>query len=146
MDEDGKITKATKNATRLWHPVTHNSITVKAKATSRSTALSLARGLTAPILHFDEPEFTHEIKTIVENSVSTYKTAAEKSAANGTLYGRIFTCTPKQILSLGVKLSNEFKKNLSNFWELLKRMIRSEVPYYIRYVFNDYRKHSILCM
>lgn len=94
MDDDGKTVKATKNATRLWHPITHNSITVKAKATSRSSALSIARGLTAPILHFDEPEFTHEIKTIVENSVSTYKTAAEKSAENHTLYGRIFTCTP----------------------------------------------------
>ena len=91
MDDDGKTVKATKNATRLWHPITHNSITVKAKATSRSSALSIARGLTAPILHFDEPEFTHEIKTIVENSVSTYKTAAEKSAKNHTLYGRIFT-------------------------------------------------------
>lgn len=94
MDEEGKITKATKNATRLHHPITNNSITVKAKATSRSAALSLARGLTAPILHFDEPEFTHEIKTIVENSVSTYKTAAENSKKNHTLYARIFTCTP----------------------------------------------------
>ena len=91
MDEDGKITKMQKNATRLRHPVTNNSITVKAKATSRSAALSLARGLTAPILHFDEPEFTHEIKTIVENSVSTYRTAADLSKKNHSLYARIFT-------------------------------------------------------
>lgn len=94
MDEDGKVTRAVKNATRMQHPITNNSIRVKPKATSYSAALNLARGLTAPILHFDEPEFTHEIKTIVENSVSTYRTAADNSKKNHTLYSRIFTCTP----------------------------------------------------
>lgn len=94
MDEDGKITKMVKNATRMQHPVTNNSITVKSKATSYAGALNLARGLTAPILHFDEPEFTSHIDVIVQNSVSTFKTAAEKSQKNHTLYGRIFTCTP----------------------------------------------------
>ena len=43
-----------------------------------------------------EPEFTPHIKTIVENSVSTYETAARNAKANGALYGRIFTCTPRQ--------------------------------------------------
>ena len=94
LDDDGKITKAVKNATRMQHPVTHNSIIVKSKATSKDSALSLARGLTAPILHFDEPEFTNKIKIIIENSVSTYQTAAENAKKNGAMYGRIFTCTP----------------------------------------------------
>ena len=100
-DEDGKIVKMKKNATKMVHPVTNNSIIVKPKATSYDSALSLARGLTAPLLHFDEPEFTNYIKTIVDNSVSTYNTAAERSKAAGSIYGRIFTCTPKR--SLGVK-------------------------------------------
>ena len=97
MDEDGKITKAIKNATRIEHPVTHNKVIVKSKATSYDNALSLARGLSASVIHFDEPEFTNHIKTIVENSVSTYNTSAEKSKANGSIYGRIFTCTPKSL-------------------------------------------------
>ena len=95
-DDNGKvkIIKAIKNATKMEHPVTHNKIIIKSKATSYSSALSLARGMTAPIIHFDEPEFTSYIKTIVENSVSTFKTAADNSKANGSIYGRCFTCTP----------------------------------------------------
>lgn len=94
LDEDGKIVKATMNATRMQHPVTKNSIIIKPKATSKDSALSLARGLTAPILHFDEPEFTNKIKIIIENSVSTFQTAADNAKKNGAMYGRIFTCTP----------------------------------------------------
>ena len=51
-DEDGKTVKATKNATQMRHPVNGNSVIIKSKATSYDSALSLARGLTAPILHF----------------------------------------------------------------------------------------------
>ena len=43
---------------------------------------------------FDEPEFTNHIKTIVENSVSTFETASRNAKANGALYGRCFSCTP----------------------------------------------------
>ncbi len=53
MEDDGKITKAVKNATMIKHPVTNNKVIVKSKATSYDSALSLARGLTAPLLHFD---------------------------------------------------------------------------------------------
>ena len=94
IDEDGKKVKHSMNATYMKHPVTKNSIRIKSKATSYETALSLARGLTAPILHFDEPEFTSHIDTIISNSYSTYETAAKNSKINGGMYGRIFTCTP----------------------------------------------------
>ena len=42
-----------------------------------------------------EPEFTNHIKTIVENSYSTYETAARNAKKNGALYCRAFSCTPK---------------------------------------------------
>lgn len=108
-DEDKpKIVKATRNATKMKHPVTKNQIIVKSKATSYDAALSLARGLTAPLIHFDEPEFTSHIKTIVDNSVSTFDTAAQRSKDNGSIYGRIFTCTKDRVCRL----------NLSNCGEL----------------------------
>ena len=91
LTEDGKVVKGVKNATRMMHPVTSNQVLVKSKATSYEDALNKARGLTAPILHFDECEFTPFIDVIVENSVSTYETAARNSKENGTIYGRIFT-------------------------------------------------------
>ena len=78
----------------IRHPINNNSIITKPKATSYDKALSLARGLTAPILHFDEPEFTSHIKTIVENSVSTFEQAAANARKNNAMAARIFTCTP----------------------------------------------------
>ena len=53
VTEDGKRTKAKKNATEMANPINLNSIKVKPKATSYDTALSIARGLTAPIQHYD---------------------------------------------------------------------------------------------
>lgn len=93
-EEDGTTTKSRRNATLIKHPITNNEVIIKSKATSYEMALSLARGLTAPILHFDEPEFTSHIKTIVSNSFSTYETASRNAKRNGAAYARIFTCTP----------------------------------------------------
>lgn len=95
-DENGKVklVKAARNATSMKHPITKNRIIIKPKATSYESALSLARGLTSPILHFDEPEFTPYIKTIIENSVSTFETASRNAKKNGAIYCRAFSCTP----------------------------------------------------
>ena len=92
--EDGKIVKHIKNATTMKHPITKNEIIVKAKATSHESALNIARGLTAPIQHFDELEFTSRVKTILENSAPTYEKAASRAKENGAIYGRIITSTP----------------------------------------------------
>lgn len=78
----------------MKHPITKNRIIIKPKATSYESALSLARGLTSNVLHFDEPEFTPYIKTIIENSVSTFETAARNAKKNGAMYCRAFSCTP----------------------------------------------------
>lgn len=91
VDENGKIDKGQDSATTYKHPITKNKIKLKGRATSPSSALSLARGLSAPIIHFDETEFCPYIDVIVQNSVSTYEQSAKISKANGALYGRIFT-------------------------------------------------------
>ena len=105
-EEDGKRTKARKSATTMEHPITKNKIITKPKATSYDGALSIARGLTAPLLHFDEPEFTKHISTIVANSVSTYETAARNAENNGAMHARIFTCTPGDLdTDMGVEAS-----------------------------------------
>lgn len=121
MSEDGVVTKAKKNATTLKNPVNANTIVTKPKATSYESALSIARGMTAPILHSDEPEFTAYIKTIISNSVSTYETAATNAKRNHAMYGRIFTCTPNPSRNLGVKDGNIFKKNSVNCWDISRR-------------------------
>ena len=50
--------------------------------------------VSAPLLHFDEPEFTKFIKTIIENSASTFETSARIAKSNGGLFSRCFSCTP----------------------------------------------------
>lgn len=97
VTEDGKIEKGNDSATLLSHAVTKNKIKVRGKATSPESALSIARGLTAPIIHYDEVEFCPFIDVIVSNSVSTYEQAAKVSREMGCVYGRIFTSTPGDI-------------------------------------------------
>lgn len=120
-DENGKqkITKAVRNATSMKHPVTHNNIRITSKATSYSNALTLARGLTSPWQHFDEPEFTNFIKTIVENSYPTFDTAARIAKKNGALYGRIFSCTPGD---LDTTFGQEAQELLQNTCKWTERM------------------------
>lgn len=91
MDEDGKVVKAIDNATRIQNPVTKTEVIIKAGSVSEEAAMSLARGLTSPILHFDEVEFTNNIDVVVDNSSSTYDTASTVAKRNGAMYCRIFT-------------------------------------------------------
>ena len=93
IGNEGKVEKSRRSAMKYLNAINGNDIIVKPKAVSKDAAMSLARGLTAPIQHFDEPEFTNYIDTIVSNSVSTYETAARNSKRNGTMYCRCFTCT-----------------------------------------------------
>lgn len=53
MSDEGVVTKAKKNATTLKNPVNSNTVVTKAKATSYDSALSIARGMTAPIMFSD---------------------------------------------------------------------------------------------
>lgn len=108
VDETGKKTVQRKNATELRHAVNGNSVAVTSKATSYDKALSMGRGLDAPILHFDEPEFTDFIDVIVENSVSTYEQAAKNAAKNGAMHARIFTCTPRSHWALTSLIAGKF--------------------------------------
>lgn len=90
MDEEtGKRQKSQNTSTKFYSPITKNSIKITAKATSYDSALSLARGLTAPIIHYDEAEFTNHIGTIVDNSVSTYMTARKNALANNAISARL---------------------------------------------------------
>ena len=115
MDEDGKIVKAINNATQMKHPVTLNNIHIKAGSSTVPAATSLARGLTSPIIHYDESEFTPNIDIVVDNSVSTFDTAARESKKNKAMYARVFTSTPKSLGEYIVICITNFL----NCWKLL---------------------------
>lgn len=138
--EDGKRVKAKKNATELGNPINNNSVIIKPKATSYDSALSLARGLTAPVLHFDEPEFTNHIKTIVSNSVSTFETAAANAKRNNAMYGRIFTCTPGDLdTKMGME-AQEILDKTADWTEKLYDYTDDEIESYIEAQGEDCNK------
>lgn len=116
-EETGSRIKGIDNATKLVHPFNNNQIIVKAGAQSKEKAISLARGLTAPIIHYDEPEFTNYIKEIIENSASTYDTASARAKENGGMYGRIFTCTPGDLDSAAGMEAQEVLSNCAQWTE-----------------------------
>ncbi len=94
IGEDGKVHKKVDNATKIVHAVNHNEVVTRGQATSYSKAQSIARGLTSPIQHFDEVEFTPYIDQIIYNSAPTYMKAAANAERNNAMYCRILTSTP----------------------------------------------------
>ena len=140
IDDDGKVIKATKNATLIRHPVNSNSIITRSKATSYDMALSLARGLTAPVQHFDEAEFTNFIKTIISNSVSTYETAAARAKANGAMYARIFTCTPGDLDSKAGQEAQEILDKTAKWTEKIYDMTPEMIQEYLNSQGKDCNK------
>lgn len=116
----------------MRHPVTKNEIVTRSKATSLESALSIARGLTSPIQHFDEVEFTPRIKTIVENSAPTFAKAASNAANNGGLYARIFTSTPGDLdTNPGIE-SQMLLDGTAKWTEKMYDMSESEIQSYIK--------------
>lgn len=125
--DDGKVIKAKENATLLSNPVSNNKVIIKGKAVSHDSAISIARGLTAPIQHFDECEFTNYIKDIVDNSVSTYERAAEQAKKNHAMYCRIFTSTPGDLDSKPGVDSQILLNNTAKWTEKLYDMSEQEI-------------------
>lgn len=94
LSEDGKLIKKVDNATKIKHAVNANEVVTRGQATSLAKAQSIARGLTSPIQHFDEVEFTPYIDVILSNSAPTYLKAASNAAKNNAMFCRILTSTP----------------------------------------------------
>lgn len=131
VNNEGVREKGKDNATEMANPINNNRIIIKPKATSYDHALSLARGLTAPILHFDEPEFTQHIKTIVSNSVSTYETAARNAKRNGAMYARIFSCTPGDLDSSAGQEAQDILDHTIKWTERFYDMTEDELERFI---------------
>lgn len=140
IEEDGHRTKAKRNATEIRNPVNGNNVIVKPKATSYDAALSIARGLTAPVQHYDEPEFTSHIKTIISNSVSTYETAATNAKRNHAMYGRIFTCTPGDLDTQMGQEAQEILDKTAKWTERLYSMAPEQIDKWLEAQGEDCNK------
>lgn len=107
----GKITKAAENVKKIKHPVNNNSIRTTSKASNAESAASIGRGMTSPLLYYDETEFTNYIMEIIDNSLPVYMKASENAERNGAAHCRIFTSTPGDLDTLPGIQSQEILNN-----------------------------------
>lgn len=137
--ETGKREKSKDNATRIENAITHNAIMTTSQATSYEKALSLARGLNVPIIHFDESEFTPHIRTIVINSISAYEKAHANAIRNKAATARIFTSTPGDLDTGPGKESEQLLDKCVKWTEKIYDMTDDQIDEYI----NSQGKDSI---
>ena len=132
IGDDGKLNKEVRNATKLKHPISHNEVIIKGKATNQEGALNIARGLTAPLLYFDEIEFTNKIDIIIRNSAPVYVTAAANARKNNAIYGRVFTSTPGDLDTPCGMAANQLISTMPRWTEKIYDMTHDEIVDYIK--------------
>lgn len=93
-EEKQAIIKGTDNITNMKNPVTGNAVKVMPCANSEEAANRLGRGYTAPLMFYDECDFSPYIITAIMASVFAYSTASKNAIENHSCAARIFTSTP----------------------------------------------------
>ena len=93
-NETVKIEKEQSNVLSMTNPVNHNKIQLLPSANQDGKAQGVGRGYTASIIMYDEFDWMANNIAVRDATAFTYRTAADVAAANGSLYGRIFTSTP----------------------------------------------------
>lgn len=131
-EEDGKIIKEVKNAKKIKHPKNGNEIIVKGKASTQEAALNIARGLTAPLIYYDEFEFTSRIQTIVRNSAPIYVTASDNAKKNHAAYWRIFTSTPGDLDTPSGQEAMALVDEMPRWTDKIYNMSMAEIEEYMR--------------
>lgn len=74
----------------------------------RQAADKLGRGLTIPIMHFDEVAYLNWIETTLPVALSSGNAARREAAANGQYYGNIFTTTAGNVTTRDGKYAHDF--------------------------------------
>lgn len=92
--EDGSVLKGIDNITTMKNPVTGNEVKVMPCANSKEMATRLGRGYTAPLMMFDEFDFTNFNTEIINASVFAYSTASKNAIKNASMACRLFMSTP----------------------------------------------------
>ena len=93
-DANGKMVKVTENKEEITHHLTKNTLVTKPSATNKDAADKLGRGLTQPILWFDEFGFLKYNMIIYESASPAYRQAAIEAENNGKPHCKIITTTP----------------------------------------------------
>lgn len=74
----------------------------------KAAADKLGRGLTIPIMHFDEMAYLNWIEATLPVALSSGNAARREAAANGQYYGNIFTTTAGNVTTRDGKYAHDF--------------------------------------
>ena len=91
---DGRTIKIHEPRESITHHITRNTLVTKPCATSKDAADKLGRGLSQPILWFDEFGFLKYNLIIYESASPAYRQAAIEAESNGKPHCKIITTTP----------------------------------------------------
>ena len=145
---DGKKIKVPDNTQTVQHPSNFNTIRTLPSAKNATSANGLGRGLTVPIIWYDEFAFIKYNKIIRSAATPAYKRAAMNAANNRKPYGMLLTTTPGIMTDEEGKYAFEVKNNATPFnecyydfgleklEELRKANTKSSL-FYIRYTYQQ---------
>ena len=91
---DGTLKKVRGAAETLTHPSNYNQIRTMAGARSASQARNSARGMTVPMVYWDEFAFILYNREMYMAATPAFSRASENAALNGAPYSIVITTTP----------------------------------------------------
>ena len=145
---DGKKVKVPDNTQIVQHPTNFNTVKTLPSAKNATNANGLGRGLTVPIIWYDEFAFIKYNKIIRSAATPAYKRAAMNASNNRKPYGMLLTTTPGIMTDEEGKYAFEVKNNATPFnegyydfgiqklEELRKANTKSSL-FYIRYTYQQ---------
>lgn len=148
VDDTGKVDRGQDSVTMMRNPVTGNTISVMARATSKEGGTKLGRGATAAIQYYDEFEFIPFNMDIIKAASFAYSRASENAKKNASLYGRIFSSTPADLDSRDGAAATEYidkmfkwtDKNFDDPIEKIKRTIYGPKCNHVVFVEHDWKQ------
>ena len=74
--------------------------------------MRLGRGSSSALIYFDEFDFIPYQTEIINAASFAYSTAAKNAAANGSLYGRVFSSTPGDLDNVHGQTATEYVSHM----------------------------------
>lgn len=114
---NGSKLKARENVETMQHPINLNRIRTVPSARNKTSATSLMRGRTTPLIYLDEYAFMPYNNIVYTNMVPAFHTAAKNAERNNSPYGMIMTSTPGMMTSDEGREAFIVKENSTPFSE-----------------------------
>ena len=108
FDDEGNTIKGMDNITSMKNPVTGCSVKVMPCATSKEAATRLGRGYTAPIILYDEFDFSPYIIDALYASAFAYSTASTNAIKSGSCSSRLLLSTPGDLSTRDGKAATDY--------------------------------------